>query len=243
MSVKDLPDNYPWLPNDARYPMGDMGEAAVRMWSPVVFDRRGSVAWMDDFSRGLSGWVSGSSGLGSGVKIVTDYAFRGGYDALLTCGTTAAKTAYLAKYFVHSDQEKIGLEVGLAFLTVFDYAILSLSRTSNLIETIGRIKLDYTNAVVQYEDSAENYQTICSFNPLISDLGAFSIFKFVVDFSTGAYTRLMHNDVVYDLSDYDMFSDDVVNLDQFVMDLTVWGSALGNRKVQVSHAIITAGEN
>ena len=243
MTIKDMPDNYPWMPNDARYPMGDVGEMAVRLGSPVIFDRRGSVIWMEDFRSGVGSLTVGSSGTGGFAKITADNAFRGGYDLLLSAGSTVVKNAYFWKYFTHTNIEKIGVEYGVAFIDAFSYIDFSIVRYTGSIAYTARIKLDYADDKIQYYDSAGAWQDIDVLDPFLSGDKAFNLVKLVVDFDAVEYVRLMYNNHIYSLAGIAFQSAASASDQQTFIDFTVFGTGAAAQEVQVSHVIITAGEN
>lgn len=243
MSIKDMPDNYPWLPNDARYPMGDVGEMAVRLGSPVIYDRRGSVIWMDDFRSGIGAITVGSEGTGGFAKLTTDKCYHGGYDLLLSAGSTSVKTAYLYKYFSHISVERIGIEYGVAYIDAFDRIIVGIIRFDGVNAYTARLKIDYANTKLQYYDSAGLYQDIGSIQPFLSGEKAFNIFKLVVDFTAVEYIRLMYNNTIYKLPGIAFKTAANGSDPQIYTDFTLFGTGAAAQEVQISHIIVTAGEN
>lgn len=243
MTLKDMPDNYPWLPNDARYPMGDMGEMAVRLGSPDVYDRRGSVVWIQDFSSGIGALTVGSSGAGGFAKLTVDKCYRGGYDLLLSAGSTVVKNAYLYKYFSHISVEKIGIEYGIAYIDAFSNIVFSIVLYDGTNAYTARIKIDDANDKLQYFDSAGNYQDIDAIVLFTSNEKAFNMVKLVVDFTTAEYVRLMYNNTIYDLSGIAFETAASAADPQIYMDFTLFGTGAAAQEIQISHIIITAGEN
>ena len=243
MTIKDMPDNYPWLPNDARYPMGDMGEAAVRLGSPNIYDRRGSVLWMDDFSHGLSSVTTGGDDATSIQKITTTNVYHGGYDLLLGAGSGGAKYAYFWKFFTHTKLEKLGIEIGVAYIDGFSCILISLARLITATAYTSRIKLNYADDLIEYMDDEGDYQPIAVLDPMIGAERHFNVMKLVVDFSEAEYVRLQYNNHIYDLSGIAIEADSNGFDQQQYFDFNVYGTGAGVQKVQVSHAILTAGEN
>lgn len=73
-----------------------LGELAVRLGSPSIFERRGSVMWFDDFRHGLGKWYQYLNGAGSAIALSNKDAKFGGFSALLTAGAAAGRSALLA---------------------------------------------------------------------------------------------------------------------------------------------------
>ena len=240
--IKDMPDNYPWLPNDARYPMPDVGEAAVRLGSPVIYDRRGSVIWMDDFSNGLASITAGASGNGT-AKLTVDDTYIGPYDIILTAGTTSAKNAWIWKYFTHASLEKLGLEIGVAYLDAHSSIVFNLCYFVADTALTARIMLDYANDKIKCFLGNSTYKDIATLDPFISSDKAFNLMKLVVDFEAREYIRFMYNNHVYDLSGIPIEIATNSYDEQMFFDFSVFGTGAAAQAVQVSHVIITAGEN
>jgi len=63
--------------------VGDLGELAVRLGSPMFYDRRGDAFFIDCFEEGLLRWAKDYGGPGAGVFLSCEYAQHGGYSAKL----------------------------------------------------------------------------------------------------------------------------------------------------------------
>ncbi|GAI90305.1 unnamed protein product, partial [marine sediment metagenome] len=85
-------------PKDTVYGLDDLGEHAVRLGTPHLWDRRGDVIWMSDFREGL-GDVGTFVGPGAGGSVVlhTEYARQGAYCVQLTTDKDD-EIAFLHKY-------------------------------------------------------------------------------------------------------------------------------------------------
>lgn len=66
-------------PKWTTYGLDDLGEAVVRLGSPVVWDRRGDVVFMDDYEHGTGQAFFNFGGAGAGVFLSCDHAWHGAY--------------------------------------------------------------------------------------------------------------------------------------------------------------------
>jgi len=97
-------------PKHAVYGLDDLGEHAVRVGSPHLWDRRGDVLYMTTFREGLGTFLGGSSGAGAEVALCTGYSRQGGYCIRLRTGSTLGQAAYIQTALPFQDPSCVGLE-------------------------------------------------------------------------------------------------------------------------------------
>ena len=79
--------------SSARYtifPVTDLGELAVRLGSPVAYDRQGNVIYTESFENGLAGWDTDTSGAGASVDVSFGRGVHGAWAGRLVAGSDAA---------------------------------------------------------------------------------------------------------------------------------------------------------
>lgn len=238
----DMPDMYPWLPGSSRYPMVDAGEMAVRLGSPVLYDRRGETLWFDTFEHGLSYSRTQYSGVGGGAALVANHAWKSGYSLKLTAGTTLSKYALVEWVLGTFSNERMGAEFGIALATEPDKVQLIVDRVYDGVLFEGRLVLDFLTSAIKIYDALGVAHTIGSFESLVTTAVAVYPFKLVCDFRVGKYDRLLFADQeITGLDQYSMYSEDTA-IPQLNAALSVWGKAAANGVMYVSHFILTGNE-
>jgi len=242
MTIKDLPDNYPWFPDSGRYPMGDEGELAARLGSPVVFDRRGEVIFADDMRHGLAPYTITTSGLGAGGKVVAAACFSGPYAIRLTGGSNLDQYATMTKFLSVADINNWGLEVGVAFNDAFSEfrGTLRYYDGANTLSMSFYVNDDDGELLIDQEGAG--HEKIADLPGNILQAGMFHNIKIVGDMRTGYYKRLIFNYTEYDISAHQIetYATPVLQSQQIQLSLT--SDAGDNDTCDIGRVIVTSGE-
>ena len=238
----DMPDDYPWLPSSARYPLADLGELAARLGSPVTYDRRGEVVWMDDMSHGLGVYRASVYGAGAVVRVTTDIGLSSGYALELVGGSDAERTAQLVRSFSRAKLGKTGLEIGFCMISLNEKFWTNLSRFDGSNQHVGglRVYAETGQLTILKDDGTE--QTIATLGHLDNPASIYHVFKLVCDFDSDCYVRLLFNDRVYDLSAYGLRIAAATDIPQYRMALGQISRAGYNDRASVGYIILTGNE-
>ena len=173
------------------YQLSDLGELAARLGSIVTFDRRGDVAWMDDFEDNIDKWVISAVGVGASAALSVDKARSGAKSAKLTTGDTVGAMTTLYRMFgLPVIKTRLGFEYSfvchddVAFYTHLGiYRLGTLYITSLLYDhSIPALQIQKTNGA--YEDLTAGLD--------LSAGDAWHTIKLVSDFSSdGEYVRVL----------------------------------------------------
>jgi hypothetical protein len=240
--VYDLPDNHQWFPGSKRYVLQDDAELAARLGSPVVFDRRGQMAWGDRFDAGLAGWVYDGNGTGWAVKVTVSKTLFPGYAIELTGGSDSVRFARMLKHFGAPDIGRAGVEISTAFLSEFDKLHISLQRFTGALWIYGRIRIDRTNNLLSYQDAAGNEQTIAALPAPDFANAVYQFSKLVLDWDAGEYVRFLYNEEEYDLSGEALYSEADTTQPQHLVSLVFYSRSGSNDRCQIGHVVLTVGE-
>lgn len=101
-------------PRTTTFGLDDWGEVAVRLGSPVLYDRRGDVVWMTDFREGISELLPSNFGVGSGVSLWTGAQRQGAFCVALICGAALDDYGQVQKYVPYPVTSGIGVEVSFS---------------------------------------------------------------------------------------------------------------------------------
>lgn len=236
------PDWYQYRTSSTTFPVDDLAELAVRLKSPVAFDRRGDVIWYDTFDGDSPGWSPLFSGAGSSVALSPDYALYGGYSLKLTTGRDLERNALTRRFLTFPVVSKIGVQWAFTIADRQDYFYFDTYLYDGVTLNYTRIQLDITNTRLRYLDSGNVLRDIATGLRFSTLAGHFNHLKIVSDFVNNTYHRLIFNEVTYDLSSYALYN---------VLDPTVphlrayfilYGIALFNPATYLDHCIVTQDE-
>ena len=242
LPAHDMPDDYDWLPGSARFPMADMGELAVRLGSPVTFDRRGDVLWLDTIAGGLGSWTAVTGGLGSTVNVTTNYPLHGKYTLALVAGSTLDHTAQIRKRLSNIAMLRSGLEVAFWLNTPGESFILFLTRFDGINQVGANISVWSGPKTLEYRDPAGAYHTIAHIGSIDNNEGVYHHLKVVADFTLGQYVRVIWDDHEYDLSGIPLWQVPALDIKQYRVLIAQYGVLASNDIAYIGHVIITGNE-
>jgi hypothetical protein len=220
----------------------DMAELAARLDSPVAYDRRGDVVFLESFERGLARWETGKSGTGSKVGLSAKYAGIGALSVRLRAGSTASHMAYIWRNWQTPSNKQIGLE--LWYHPVSDYESLGvvLEYYDGTTEHDAAIRLAFNLNEVQYRDDGANWVKLDDLFSYPATGIPFYPLKVVVNFDTDHYLRLLHCDHEYPMMDYPFYTVADARAPSMTVTISHVGVAAANGEVHVDNVIATQDE-
>lgn len=240
--MPDAPDGYKYQPYSSRHVLGDLAELAVRLGSPVAFDRRGTVIWYDTVAYGETPWTTSGAGTGNASKVITGGGHFGPYLIEMTAGSDGEQWRQMWHPLPLVEINKWGLAVSFALTNDFDYVSFSLNRYDGTNRYQGRIKIVNTGFKLQYRDSDGNEQDIATISDPVWAYHTFHWLKFVIDAENLKYERVIYNGTEYDLSAYDLYSNASSDTPKMTPYITVVARTGENDKMLVCATIITIDE-
>jgi len=226
------------------YSIQDLGELAARLGSIVTFDRRGNVLWMDDFESGLSQWrqVGDRDAEWNGNQ-----AKNGGFCCKLITPAVAGGSCCIERYigfpalspmgfeFSYSDDDTAGVPRSLWILVVLDSG--SYRYKTSIFYDVMNGKLQYTSGTGAMRDIPGGAYGMSSFFP-----GEFDTLKFVADFTTAKYKRLLINSRTFDVSALSFHKVALVSAPQMVIEIALHADAAAAAVCYIDDVIITQNE-
>lgn len=238
----DMPDDWPWLPGSARFPLADMGELAVRLGSPFTYDRRGEVLWMDVCDKGTSPFFADISSAGASFKTSVKYPLHGGYCLKLTSGSDEDHSMYIARIMSYVSMLRCGLEVALFLDMDIEYFKIQILRYTGTQLFTATLRLNYITHTLQCYAGDLIWHYVGPLPAFIAFYGIDHHIKLVADFETGYHVRALLNENVYDLSSHALLTSvsNQAPLYEIIMELT--GRNTFNDFAYLQHVIVTGNE-
>jgi hypothetical protein len=180
--------------------IADPGEAAARLGSINVYDRRGWTVWMDDFEAPVLRWLATCSVGGTLPVLSTTRAWGGAQSAYFVTAAVAFRWAQLEYLFPLVRRGRVGMEFWVYLSTTApNYLELDLYINDGANISTAELLLDFAAKTATIITPAGNIvvATNC-FNAAIYNI--WTPTKLVVDTDTDRYVRLIIGPDEIDLS-------------------------------------------
>lgn len=240
--MPDAPDGYQYRPESTRAVLGDLGEHAVRVGSPITFDRRGTVIWYDTVQYGLTPWTESGSGTNSSSKLILGGGHFGPYLVEMTADSDGERWRQMWHPMPLIEINKWGLVVSFAVTDDFDYLSFSLNRYDGTYRYQGRIKVVFDPPKLQYRGSDGDDHDIETIPNPVWAYHTFHWIKFVADYETLEYVRVIYNGVEYPLPGIAIYKSDSDDIPKMTPYITVRGRSGYQDKMLVCAVILTIDE-
>lgn len=229
-------------PKNTTYRLQDDAELAIRLGSPINFDRRGEVIYYNDFNYGGQNFTATGAGVGNGVALSCSQALSGPNCLMMTPGNLGGDTSRIARVNYYPILGRVGEQISFApvpglrevWLTLHVYTgatIYSfLVRYSHIAGTIA-VWRGFAGFVVIgtpgiSRDTNSSYTTI----------------KLIADLETLSYTRVMINDRTYSAAGIVPWSAVDLTTKSLECFVEVYNNAAGVIAVAVDNWILTQNE-
>ena len=187
------------------YTSTDIAELAARQGSPDTFDRRGNVIVVDGFGDGINKWWRDPAYVGSTLVWSNITANHGGYSAELTTAAGLNDQAAVGIWRSFPILGKLGFEFSFCF-DEYLYSIELFGLLYNGTYEHGPcVRWFSASHLCQYRDSNGQWRDLSPIIQLTPSFPAwhqypFNTIKLVADYESRKYTRLIFNNIAYDLS-------------------------------------------
>ena len=175
-------------------------ELAARLGSIDTYDRRGEVAWFDDFEAGLGAWKTDFAGTGGAVARSTVLPRNGAYAVLLTAGSTETRWAVIEHTLSLFRAGHVGFEVSFSPNTYVAYVDVYVDWNDGSLFHTFIVRYAVVEQELQYLTSDSSYVTFAENLVLFDDMPGFHTAKLVVDSAALLYSRFLLDDVEYSLT-------------------------------------------
>jgi hypothetical protein len=180
--------------------MFDMAELAVRLGSPIIYDRSGKMLFIEIFSRLDALWAKTDVGIGTTGALDTTTLETGLSSIKWITNVGAANYEQWSRYFRTIVTAKLGLEVGVMVNIGNAPIMIGMEVYDGVNYTDYQVYLDTPNLRLYYKNNAGALIQFTTFNFDIGLAPFFSPLKLHIDNSPGQYTRLSFNGDDFDMT-------------------------------------------
>ena len=176
-------------------PVLGLSELAARLGSPVSYERRGTVVYINDFSKGASRGELQANGTLATATISADRAMESGYALKLTRGTDNDGWAEIVDALsLATYSGLIGFEIHTTYSNANDVFIVELHKHDGTNGVVFGIKWDMSNGVLYYRDSVNAWASLNKTYKPYGFTWHFIPLKLVVNLTTSRYVGLYIGD-------------------------------------------------
>ncbi len=229
-------------PKETTFGLDDLGEQAVRLRSPHLWDRRGDVLYCTDFREGLGMFHTDFRGTGAGVQLVTGSSRQGAYSAMLQAGSDDDHFAYLHLAFPFQVQSAVGLEFSFSVAPWTSHIRVEIVWYDGTNERTALVEYDHVNTQLSYYREPATLTVFDDDVDLNECTRPEHTMKLVASMVTNQYVRFMLDDQTYAVFAYpvDEVPDDRAPYWYFV----IWhfGVLLHTPMCFVDNVIVTQNE-
>jgi len=187
--------------------LGDLGELAVRLGSPIVWDRRGDVIFTDSFDLGLMGWDISNLIATASYELSVEEALHGGFSLKLDPGASAATSHRMARDWPDVGISKTGMEISFLFFSGFDSIDFDLIYQDGAKVFYFRLRYDYPEREIQIVNELDQIETVKSDVLLRPGEKTWHYLKIVADIEKREYLRGIVDRIEVNLTGKEPFSE------------------------------------
>jgi len=184
--------------------ISDPGEAAARLGSINVYDRRGWTVWMDDFEAPVLKWTGAIALTGEFPVLSSATSWMGAQCVYFDAPTGISSRSMIIRMFPLVRRGRIGVEVFVCGTTEMPgYLWMQAEIDDGVNSYIAQWRLDTTNRNLFIVSGGINRLIATNVYGQVTNHNFLPI-KLVIDMDTDFYTRLMVGADEYDISAYPM---------------------------------------
>lgn len=196
-----------YAPTEALSGMADLAELAVRLGSYVIFDRRGKVIDYDNFQGVAQAWTT-VKGILSDATAIFDILNPGIGDQCIKLNIPAEGDSPIAllRGIAPLPSERIGVEVAFAEPDLTGTLSISLRKYDGEAREEANLYINFATNTLYSGAGIAPDDFVMVVAPFHQVRRIYHPLKFVVDFETGKFVRLIFRATEYDLSAYSVDS-------------------------------------
>ena len=217
-------------------------ELAVRLGSPVAYDRRGQVFFVEDFEKGWNRWASHIQGVGAAIALDPTTSATGGYSVKCTAGTTLGKYSYLLYRRGVLPVGRVGIEFSFAVPGTVNFVFLNLSLDDGVAYYGAQFRWYQVGDDLQIDDADLGMTSVGTAKLADLDKRRFNTVKYVVDLGLEEYVRLLFNQQEIDLSGHGVEPGAPGARPRVTIEAGVYGTGGADEVAYIDDVILTFAE-
>ena len=242
MSPHGTPDWGLVGPKNITYGLDDLGEHAVRLGSPHLWDRRGDVVYSTCFREGLGMFHTQILGVGAAVELVTGCSRQGAYSILLRPGSALGDHAMLQLAFPFQDLSAVGLEFSFSLALWTYYIAVQINWYNGALERRGQMRYYHTTHQLYYLNGLGAWVLLPPDIPRHGCIRPEHTLKLVVDMDRSEYVRFLLDELSYDLRGLAVAQAPDPRPPYWYFTLWHYGVATHNPDCHIDNVIVTQNE-
>lgn len=239
---RDLPDWGALTAQKTVYEITDLGELAARLGSPVTFNRRGDVVFIDSFEDGLRAWYLSPAGTGSDIYLSTQCARSGMFSARLIGGSDGDHQAAVLHRCHYPVLSSFGIEASFLVPGEIESFGLEFYVYDGVEVSIAAVEWVAASKEVKYWDADGADATLASGLDLALESYLFHTLKMVVDFENDQYRRCLLDNRSWDMSDIPLYASAVGSAQLLLVWVYIRSREGENDDAYVDDIILTQNE-
>ncbi len=229
-------------PKDTVFGLDDLGEHAVRLGSPVVWDRRGDVIFQTDFRDGLGDVRFFGSGAGQANGLWTGQARKGAFCVWLTAGSTLDGYRGLLKPIPFPTLGYCGVEASWSFTANTSYIELIWDIRMAADSPQPTLRVDPNTGLLECRMTVAAWHTISTTAFPYQATRCVNTMKMVFDLANRVYVRAILNEVEYPVPNVPIYVGPVAGVPFASVEFRHYGDGGTNPTGLVDCFIITQNE-
>jgi outer membrane usher protein FimD/PapC len=220
----------------------DMGELAVRLGSPSIYDRYGNIIHMETFKNGMGNWLAAAINGATTPYLVADYALHDYYAVNLNVAKQVSSMSYISRTIPFSSLSNMGIEISFNPLALFDSLRITFDYSDGTTELTAGIQISANDNVIYYYNSSGGYTSMGTWDFSYLGLLNWHTAKFTVNMNTKKYLRCSINSVNYDIGGQDIYPWGVADYPYLTPTIYLHDANVIAADVIVDSIIITTNE-
>lgn len=222
--------------------ISDPGEAAARLGSINVYDRRGWTVWMDDFEAPNLKWIIAIVLPGNDPVLATTASWMGVQSVYFSTPGVGFPGSGIVKIHPLLRLGRLGVEFWVRGYTLTPgYFDLVLDIFDGINQTKAELRLDFQASTVSIVTPLGTFVIDTGAFPLLA-LMPFVPIKVVVDMDTDRYVRLLVGPYEHDISAHALVNMGATTNRLIRTAFNLWGNNLGAQYAWVDNFILTQNE-
>lgn len=234
-----------WLLGSGRrttYRWAEFDELAARLGSPVTFDRRGDVVFLDSFEDGLEKWTKTFIGGAGAVDLSVERARTGAFSCRMRTSAGPAGGVQISRGTPALVPTTLGVEHSFHVPVAIEYLRLGVAAYDGAVVTLYEVRWRDSSDDLQYLDASYAWVTFATGVELGVLIRTFHTWKLVVDAEAKEYVHLLLDDSAYSLAGIAAYQEPAAVAPYYLTAITMAGRAGETDTVYVDDVILTQNE-